>query len=163
MAWIIASAGLLALTWNGARLVQRMEARPMHVYPALRGDPIVSRAIVAENVVRGLRQANLPAEAELVFVLRERLALLARIALGSGEAPPPADDIYPETNLRTALFEGHGVRALVPGVAEVAFVRDSLRGSERTRFVVYSPTGEVEVFSPEQLDSLRRSPWITKW
>jgi hypothetical protein len=161
--WAVATACLVLLTWNGARLVQRMETRPMRVYPALRGDPIVSRSLVAERVIGGLRGASLPDSAELVFLLRERLALLARIARGSHEAPPPPEDIYPETNARTALFEGYGVRALVPGIASVTFARDSLPVSARTRYVVYSPEGTISVLSWAQLDSLLASPWITEW
>jgi hypothetical protein len=162
-AWILAGACLVALTWNGASLTQRMETRPMRAYPALRADPIVSRAIVAENVINGLHRATLPPGTRLVFLLRERLALQGRIALGSSESPPPAGEIYPETNLRVALFEGHGVRALVPGVTSVTFAGAMPSGTTSTRYVVYAPTGEVEVFTRTGLDSLVRSAWITRW
>jgi hypothetical protein len=163
LAWGLAGLCLIVFAWNGARLVRRMETRPMRVYPALRGDPIVSRAIVAQNVIEGLKETQLPAGADLVFVLRERVASLARIALGSTEPHPPPEDIYPETNVRNALYDGYGVRALVPRVASVVFARDSIPVSDRTRIVIYAPEGEVTVCSPAQLDTLLRSTWITKW
>ena len=162
-AWIFASLCVAGLTWNGWQLVRRMETRPMRVYPALRGDAIVSRAIVAENVINGLRRAALPQGVDLVFVLRERIALLSRIAHGSGEAPPPPGDIYPETNLRTALYEGYGVRALVPAATSVEFARDSIPISGRTRIVVYAPNGDLETYTASGLDSLLRTRWITRW
>ncbi len=161
--WIVASVCLAALTWNGARLVRQMETRPMRIYPALRGDAIVSRAIVAENAINGLRRAGLPPGTDLVFVLRERIALLARVARRSGETPPPAEDIYPETNFRTALFEGYGVRALIPAVESVAFARDSISVSARTCIAVYAPDGEVETYTIAGLDSLLRTSWVTRW
>jgi hypothetical protein len=163
VAWVLTGLCLIVLTWNGARLVRRMETRPMRVYPALRGDPIVSRAMVAQNVIKGLEKANLPAGVDLVFVLRERLASLGRIALGSAEPHPPPEDIYPEINIKNALYDGHGVRALVPTVRSVAFVRDSIPLSDATRIVIYAPEGEVIVCTPAQLDTLLRSTWITTW
>ena len=135
----------------------------MRIYPALRGDSIVSRAVIAENIIKALRDAALPGGTELVFLLRERLALLARISLGSGEAPPPPEDTYPETNVRTALFEGYGVRALLPKVSAVTFARDSIPVSDRSRYVIYAPEGTITVLSRVQLDSLLRSRWITQW
>jgi len=163
MPWAVASLGCAVLTWNGARLVTQMEKRSSPVYPGLRGDPIVDRALIAERAITGLRQAEIPAGTEMVFIMRERVALLARIMRGSGEQPPPAQEVYPETNVKTALFDGLGVRALLPGVASVTFVRDSLPVSEKTRYVIYAPQGEVTVLSWAQLDSLLRSRWITQW
>jgi len=109
-----------------------------------------------------LQRAGLSPGTDLVFVLRERVALLGRIAQGSGKSPPPADDIYPETNLRTALFDGYGVRALVPSVASVTFARDPRSGPGGARYVVYAPTGDMEVFSRPELDSLLQSAWVTR-
>jgi hypothetical protein len=163
VSWTIAGACLALLTWNGARLVRRMETRPMNVYTALRGDPIVDRSIIAEKALDGLQRARLPQGVELIFLFRDRLALLARIALGSGEAPAPAEEVYPEKNLRTALFEGYGVRALIPQVAKVEFALEPRAASSRSLCVVYAPTGEVEVFTQAQLDSLMRSPWVNHW
>lgn len=161
--WLVAGACLVLLTWDGARLVHRMETRPMNVYPGLRGDPIVDRSIIAEKALDGLQRARLPQGVELIFLFRDRLALLARIALGSGEAPAPAEEVYPEKNLRTALFEGYGVRALIPQVAKVVFALEPRAASSRSLCVVYAPTGEVEVFTQAQLDSLMRSPWVNHW
>ena len=161
--WLIAGACVAALTWNGARLVRRMEARPMRAYPQLRGDPIVDRSIIARNVITGLTRSRLPQGTDLVFLLRERLALRARIELGSGEAPAPAEEVYPEANLRTALFEGHGVRALIPQVKTVAFALAPPPTTTGTLYVVYAPTGEIEAHSRAGLDSLMRSAWINHW
>jgi hypothetical protein len=163
IAWICAGVCVCLLAWNGHRLVRRMETRPMRVYPALRADPIVNRAQIAENVIQGLAAVGLPEGTNLAFVLRERIALLARIGLGSREAPPPSAPDYFETNVRTALFDGYGVRALIPAVKSVTFSPDPLRVTDRLRFVVYSPAGEVEVYTRPQLDSLLATPWITRW
>jgi hypothetical protein len=161
--WLIAGGCLVLLTWNGARLVRQMEMRPMQVFPGLRGDPIVDRSIIAKNAMDGLRQARLPQGAELIFLFRDRLALLARIARGSGEAPAPGEEVYVEKNLRTALFEGYGVRALIPQVAKVEFALEPRPASSHAVYAVYAPTGEAEVFSPVALDSLMRGPWADRW
>jgi hypothetical protein len=161
--WIFVMLCSAALTLHAARWVEYIERRPMLVYPQLRGDPIVDRARVAERVIDQLRHAELPDRACLVFLLRERLALLARIASGSREPPPPPDEVYPETNLRNALFEGIGVRALDPRVVTVAFGREPGGPTERLRYVVYAPTGDLLVLTPDGLDSLVRSPWIDQW
>jgi hypothetical protein len=76
---------------------------------------------------------------------------------------PPPEDIYPETNVATALFDGYGVRALLPSVRSVTFARDSIPVTDVTRYVVYAATGELAVFSPEQLDSLLASEWVLRW
>ena len=151
------------LTWNGARLVTQMELRPSPVYPGLRGDPIVDRALIAERAIDGLRAAAIPPGTDLVFTMRERLALIARIVRGSGESPPPAQELYPEANVKTALFDGVGVRALIPAVDSVTFASTLGQPMARRRYVVYAPTGEVEVFDAASLDSLLRSPWVTRW
>ncbi len=162
-AWWLAGPAALLLVWNGAALVRRMESRPMRVYPALRGDPIVDRSRIARRVIDGLQAASLPPGADLVFLFRERLALLARIARGSGEAPPPDEPIYPEQNVATALFDGAGVRAFFPEVRSVSFPRDSFLVTDATRAVVYAATGEVEVFTAAELDSVVRSAWVLRW
>jgi len=162
-AWLVAGACLVLLTWNGARLVRRMETRPLVALPGLRGDPIVDRSIIARNALDGLQGAQLPQGVEITFLFRDRLALLARIALGSGEAPAPGEEVYVERNLRTAVFDGYGVRAMIPQVAKVAFALEPPPASSRSLYAVYAPTGETEVFSRVGLDSLMRSPWVNQW
>lgn len=159
--WALAALCLLLLASNEERLTRRMESRRMREFPALHADPIVDRASISRNVIEGLRRADLPEGTNLAFVLRQRLALLARVARGSGEAPPPAEASYFERNVRTALFDGWGVRALVPRVASVTFSPDPLRTRDRLRYAIYSPAGAVEVYSEAGLDSLLRSRWIT--
>jgi hypothetical protein len=161
--WIVAGFCWLVLTWNGARLVSQMERRPSPVYPGLRGDPIVDRALIAQRAIHGLRQANIPPGTEMVFVMRERVALEARIVGGSGEEPAPSQEVYPETNMKAALFDGIGVRALVPAVDSVVFALSVERSTPRRRYAVYAPTGEVEVFDRTSIDSLLRSAWVTRW
>jgi hypothetical protein len=161
--WAIAVLGGVLLTWNGDRLVQHMEARHSLVYPELRGDPIVDRAAIAARAIESLRQAALPAGTELVLLSRERVALLGRIVEGSREAPPPAEEAYPESNVRTALFGGIAVRALIPAVDSVAFNRNVGAGTERRRYGLYAPTGEVEVYGAAGLDSLLRTSWVRRW
>jgi len=140
-----------------------MERRPSPVYPGLRGDPIVDRALIAERVIHSLRSVAIPSGTELVFVMRERLALIARIVRGSGESPPPSQEVYPETNVRTALFDGVGVRALLPTVDSVTFASTLGQPLARRRYAVYAPTGELEVFDAASLDSLLSSSWVTRW
>jgi hypothetical protein len=162
-AWIIAGVCWLAFTWNGDRLVTQMEMRPSPVYPGLRGDPIVDRALIAERVINGLRSAAIPPGTEMLFIMRERLALIARIVRGSGEPPPPAQELYPETNVKAALFDGVGVRVFVPAVDSVTFALSLGQPMKRRRYAVYAPTGAVEVFDATSLDSLLRGPWVTRW
>ena len=161
--WVAAGLCWLALTWNGARLVTQMEKRPSPVYPGLMGDPIVDRALIAERAIKGLRAAPIPSGTELVFIMRERIALMARIARGSGEEPPPSQEVYPETNVRAALFDGTGVRALVSHVDSVSFTSSPGSPAPHRRYAVYAPTGEVEVFDAVSLDSLLRSSWVSQW
>jgi hypothetical protein len=157
--WQLAAMACLTLAWNGNALVQHLEARTSQVYPELRGDPIVDRARIAEHAIRTLRQASLPNGTKLVFLSRPRAALLGRILQGSREAAPPADEAYPETNVRTALFDGIAVRALVPGVDSVAFARAPEAGAPRGRYAIYATTGEVQVYEGATLDSLMRTRW----
>jgi hypothetical protein len=161
--WLVAGLGFLVLTWNGARLVKQMENRPSPVYPGLRGDPIVDRALIAERAIQSLRAASIPSGTELVFILRERIALIARIVRGSGEHAPPLEEVYTETNVKAALFDGIGLRALVPGVDSVRFALSLGRPTPRRLYAVYAPTGEVQVFNAISIDSLLRSSWVMRW
>ena len=157
--WITTALGCLALTWNGDRLVQLMERRPSRVYPELRGDPIVDRALIAERAIRALRQAQLPSGTELVFLSGPRVRLLGRILQGSREEPPPREEAYPEANVRNALFDGVGVRALIPQVDSVVFNRHVEAGPARRRYAIYAATGETQVYEAATLDSLMGTRW----
>jgi hypothetical protein len=161
--WTVALVCWMVLVWNGARVVRQMETRPSPLYPGLRGDPIVDRAIIAERAIETLRAASIPAGSELVMVLRERLALIARIVRGTGEHSPPPQEIYPETNVRAAVFDGYGIRALVRGVDSVRFAIALGQPTPKTRYGIYAPTGEVEVFDAVSIDSLLRTSWVTRW
>ena len=163
VAWMAAGTCWLLLTLNGARVVGQMERRPSPVYPAMRADSTVDRALIAERVIQGLRRARIPNGTYLVFILRERIARNARIAKGSGEAPPSREEVYPETNVKVALLGGLGVRALVSAVDSVRFATTLGTPDPRARYVLYAPTGEVEVFDAASLDSLLRSSWVTRW
>jgi hypothetical protein len=158
--WALAVLAWLALTWNGDRLVQHMEARRTTAYPQLHGDPTVDRALIAERAIATLRQAQLPPRTELVLLSRERVALLGRILRGSGEEPPPPEEAYPESNVRAALYDGIAVRALFPAVDSVVFNRDVGPGTTRRRYGIYASTGEA--YEAAALDSLLRSPWIDR-
>ena len=157
--WITTALGCLALTWNGDRLVQLMERRPSPVYSELRGDPIVDRALIAERAIRTLRQAQLPSGTELVFLSGPRVTLLGRILQGSREEPPPREEAYPEANVRNALFDGVGVRALIPQVDSVVFNRNVEAGPARRRYAIYATTGESQVYEAATVDSLMRTRW----
>lgn len=153
----------LLLAWNGNRLVAHMEGRPSPVYPGLRGDPIIDRSRIAERAIGSLRTADLPHGTSLRFIMRERIARIARAVRGSGEEMPPQEEVYPETNFRVALFDGAGVLALVPAVDSVSFALELGQPLPGRRYGVYAPTGEVEVFDPVALDSLLRSDWVMQW
>ena len=156
--WITTALGCLALTWNGDRLVQHTEARRSLVYPELHGDPTVDRASIARRAIESLRSAHLPAGTELVFLMRQRAALLGMILQGSRETSPP-EEAYPEANVRIALFDGVGVRALIPQVDSVVFHRKVEAGSARRRYAIYAATGESQVYEAATLDSLMRTRW----
>src|SRR5262249_32037032 len=119
--WLVALAGCVVLTANGARIVNLLETRPSPVYPAMRRDPIVDRALIAERVSGSLRAASIAHHPELVLLMRERIALQARVDRGRGEKPPPAEEVYPEGNVKTAVFGGYGIRAVIPAVDSVSF------------------------------------------
>jgi len=160
---VVVIACSLVFAWNGARLVGQMERRSSPLYPGLRGDPIVDRALIAERAIRSLQTADLPRGTSLRFVMRERIAIVARAVRGSGEDMPPREEAYPETNFRVALFDGAGVLALVPAVDSVSFALDLGQPLPGRRYGVYAPTGEVQVFDPVALDSLLRSEWVMQW
>jgi len=159
--WVVACCAALIL--NGGRVVRDMEARPSPVFAGLRGDSVVDRALIAEKLVKGVRAANPTAGTTLTLLFRERLALRARIANGSGEKPPPDEEVYLERNVRVALLDGLAVRALVPAVTSVTFRIDRDRRDPPDRYVLYAPTGEVEVLTPSALDSLLATSWVSRW
>ena len=162
-AWLIAGLCCAALTWNGARLVDQIARQRSPSYPLLHADPVVDRSLIAERAFRTIRAAAPPRGTRLMFVMRERVALLGRIARGAKEAPPPAQEVYTEANVRVALFGGMGVRALVPAIDSVAFVTRLRPLGPAERYAVYAPTGEVELHDQASMDSLLASPWITRW
>src|SRR5262245_26783891 len=163
LTWAIALLCGATLAWNGTRLVDQMAHQRSPVYPILHADPIVDRSLIAERAIRSVRAATVPSGTHLVFILRERSALLARIAGGSSETPPPKSEVYTEANARVALLDGIGVRALVPAVDSVSFVTDLIRLAPKDRVAVYAPTGDLEVFDGGAMDSLLRSSWIRRW
>lgn len=160
LSWAIAAVCSLALTWNGARLVKRIAEQPAPGYPVLHADPIVDLSLIAERAMKSLRAAALPRGTQLVFILRDRAALLARIAAGSKEAMPPPRETYTEANVRVALDDGLGVRAVLPAVDSVSFVTSLVRLTPAQRYAVYATTGTAEVFSGAAMDSVLRRSWI---
>jgi hypothetical protein len=140
-----------------------MEQRRSTVYPEMYGDPIVDRAHIARRAIDSLRRSRPPRGTELGLVLRERIAMLGRIVRGSGETPPPAAHSYPEENVRTALFDGVAIRALIPEVAAVSFGPPEPKLGRNYRYGVYTIDGEVTLYEPATLDSLLRSHWVYEW
>lgn len=163
MAWGAAISIWALLTWNGARLTRLMEERPSPVYPGLRGDPIVDRARIAAAAVRSVRAAAPPEGTELQFIMRERLARIARVVRGSGETMPPPGEVYPETNVRTALQDGVGILVTCPDVHAVTFTLQLGTPAPGRLYAVYAPTGHVTLLDAASLDSLLRSDWVTHW
>ena len=159
--WVVACCAALIL--NGGRVVRDMETRPSPVFAGLRGDSVVDRARIAERVVKGIRASEPMPGTTLAFLFRERLALHARIAAGSGEKPAPDEEVYLERNVRVALLDGLAVRALVPGVTKVTFRIARDRWDPPNRYALYAPTGEVEVLTPSALDSLLATSWVNRW
>jgi hypothetical protein len=161
--WVAVFTVWLLFAWGAERVVHQMEVRPSPVYPGLRGDPIIDRALIAERAIAGLRKATIPAGTRLVFIMRERITLIARIVRGSGEQDPPTREVYPETNVRTSLFDGIGVRAMIPAVDSAEFALGLGRPDTRTRYAIYAPTGDLDVYAAAGVDSLLRSSWVMRW
>jgi hypothetical protein len=133
------------------------------VFAGLRGDSVVDRALIAKKALNGIKAADPRPGTTLTLLFGERLALNARIATGSGEKPPPNEEVYLERNVRVALLDGLAVRALVPGVTSVTFRIDPVRRDPPDRYAIYAATGEVEVVTPLSLDSLLATSWINRW
>jgi hypothetical protein len=158
-----AGACCAALILDAGRVVRHMETRPSPVFAGLYGDSTVDRAHIARRLIAGVRAASLPPHTRLDLVFRERVALRARIARGSGERPPPNEAVYLERNVRTALLDGLGVRAMDSRVSEARFVLEPDATRRPDRYALYGPGGDVDVVTPAALDSLLASPWIERW
>jgi hypothetical protein len=78
LAWTLAIAMVGLMTFNTARLTRLMEDRPSPVFPGLRADPIIDRGRIAQRAITSLRQAQIAPGTDLVFLMRERIALIAR-------------------------------------------------------------------------------------
>ena len=145
----VAAAGVVAalLALNGALLVRKIENAPFAI-AELRSDPTVDRALIARNVYEGLRAAHLPAGTALDF--------WSPALYGAPTDSARTIERYAASNLRSALFDGIGVRVMFPGVREVHFLEQPRSGSLSDRVAVYRRDGRLRVITGAELDSLLR-------
>ncbi len=153
IAWPATLALGALLVLNGALLVRKIETMPF-VDPRLRADPIVDRARIARRVYEGLRRAELPPRAELVFWSP---ASMRYERLNHPDSDPIHVETYWERNVRSALLDGLAVRVMFPAVDSVVFIHAYRPAGDRARFVLYDPDGTVTVESPAHLDSVMRA------
>lgn len=139
-AWLAAAAALAALAFNAAVLVRRIETAPLPI-PGLRYQVVVDRAVIAERLIASLRPA-LPADTLV------RLAVW--VLPPAGGAPHP----YYEANLRSAVYDGLGLRVMLPQVREVRFVSAHRPLGPDWRWVLARPDGTGRVLPPGRLDRL---------
>lgn len=153
VAWTAAVAVASLCTANGAALVRTIENYPF-IVPGLRADATVDRARIAERVVRGLREARLPRGTVLLLFSPAALALEQ-----SGEASATGADheTYWERNVRAAIQNGVAVRALVPEVAEVRFVREYRSLPSPYHYAIYEVNGRLNVATSAEIDSSYRA------
>ncbi len=134
------SAALLALfVVNSSIAVSRME-RATVVDSARRKDPVFDRPIVAGNLINDLRRVDMQAGTRLVLV-----SPLSAISQGRLVEHPylVMGGPYWDTNLRTAVADGIGIRLFFPQVDSVAFSREAGRGYEGFIAVDYTWDGHV--------------------
>jgi hypothetical protein len=143
------AAVMLGFGVNGALLVHKIETYPF-VDPELRADATVDRARIAANVVGDLRDAELPAGTRLWFWSP---ASIGRQRDAGGD---PHAESYWESNVRSALYDGLGVRVFFPAVASTRFVRAFESTGDSVRYAVYLPDGHIRVGTPAELDSVLR-------
>jgi len=152
-AWIVAAAGALLLTLNGALLVRKIEAMPF-VITDLRAEPVIDRARIARNVQQSLAHAELPTGVELIFWSPVASTLGAH---GERLVEPAPGETYWERNVREALLDGLAVRVMLPNVAAVRFVREFQPTLHDARYAVYRPDGGVRVATTEEVASVLRA------
>ena len=134
------SAALLVLfVFNSFILVSRVE-RATVVDSVRRKDPVFDRPIVAGNLISDLRKVDLPAHSRLLLV-----SPLRAIAEGKVAEHPylVMGGPYWDTNLRTAVADGIGVRLFFPQVDTVAFAQETGRQFEGFTAVGYTWDGHV--------------------
>jgi hypothetical protein len=154
---MLAIAAVVVL--RSAERVQQIAHRPLHGLAELRGDPIVDRSRIARNAIGRLQAAQLPQGVHLRFLSLDRMLRLAEIQQGRpGAEPLPEKEAYLERNLRAALLDGLGVRALVRQVDSVEFIVRLESAGENVRYAVYTPDGFLHVFDRPTLDSLLHLP-----
>lgn len=137
--WALAGGlGALAV-WNGAALVHTIETHPFTIAP-LRADATVDRELIAGRAIADLRAAALPPGT--------RLALWSPIARAGA---PPGQTPYLERNLESALFDGLGVRVMLPQVDEARFVDGFRVLPEPWRWAVIRPDGSLHVGTSAEL------------
>jgi hypothetical protein len=151
--WTAAGALAALFTASGAAMVREIETHPF-IMPGLRADATVDRALIAERVIHGLRDARLPRGTRLVFFSPAAVALEKS---GKARATGPDHETYWERNVRVALENGVAVRALVPEVGEVRFVREYRSLPPPYRYVIYEVDGRVRVANSAEIDSSFRA------
>ena len=117
----LASACIIVfLVANSALLMSRIEKATVSDSPR-RKDPTFDRPIVAENLISDLRRLELPEGSKLVLLSPLREIREGKIT----EHPYLAwGGSYWDTNLRSAVAEGLGIRLFFPQVDTVAFAND---------------------------------------
>jgi hypothetical protein len=116
----VSGALLILFVFNSYLLVSRIE-RAAVVDSPRRKDPVFDRAIVAKNLITDLRSVDLPERVRLVLVSPLKAIMEGKIA----EHPYLVmGGSYWDTNLRTAIADGIGVRLFFPEVDTVAFAQE---------------------------------------
>lgn len=138
----IVLAGLL--TGNSLLLVRRIETAPF-IVPGLYSDPVVDRAFIAKRLIESVRPA-LPPDS--------LVRLMVWTLPPPGEISTPGD--YVERNLRSAIYDGVGLRVMLPQVIEVGFANEFRPLDRSWRWVLARPTGEAQVLEPRMLEDLIR-------
>jgi hypothetical protein len=140
-AWLTAALLAAGLAWNGRAMALKIERAPFR-HPDLRSEPVIDRARIAARVREGLIAAA-PLQAErLVFWSPETRTMFA--------TPEDDRESYGERNVRTALYDGLGVRLMAPGVREVEFAT-SIDPADSATYAIYDLTGRTRVFGAAEL------------